>query len=160
MKKVLIVIVGLTSLFFSTISLSEAQDIRIVNITFPGPAKPKTQVDKKHNWYTNHFSVSSQYKMEVVLKANIPPNASFQVGTYAHFGGQLVLLGDTRVGRAQSSDNIIATYNIFPSSANYYGQCQFVVIADSYNEILETDERESSNKWIFQATIHPPGATF
>ena len=143
-----------------SVQLSEAQDIRIVNITFPGPMKPKTQVDRARNWYTNHFSVSASYKMQVILRATIPPNTFSNVGTYAIVGGRYSLLGSTRVGRSSHSDTIYATYHIFPSSANYYGQCQFVVIADSGNEIYETDERELSNQWKFQATIHPPGSRF
>lgn len=156
--KLVAAIVGLVALV--NVQLSEAQDISIVNVTFTGPAKPKTQVDYERNWSTNHFSVSSNYKMEVELRVNIPENASFNVGTYALIRGQRVLLGDTRVGRATSGDNIFATYHMFPSSANYYGQCQVVVVADYNNEILETDEKESSNHWKFQATIHPPGARF
>jgi hypothetical protein len=137
-----------------------AQDIRIVNITFPGPIKPKTQVDRARNWYTNHFTVSASYKIQVELRASIPPNTYFNVGTYALVGGRLLRLGAVRVGRVSHSDIIYATYHIFPSSANYYGQCQFVVIADYDNEIKETDETPLSNEWRFQATIHPPGSSF
>lgn len=137
--------------------VSNAQDIKIEDINFIGSTKPKTVVDEARSSYTNHFSVSSSYEMEVKIRSEIPPNTSFNVRTYAIVGGRRISLGDTRVRQTSYSEEIFASYHIFPSSANYYGQCQFVVVVDADNEILERDESALSNEWKFQATIHSPG---
>jgi len=136
----------------------EAQEIKIVNIAFPGPAKPKTEVDRARNWYTNHFSVSASYKSEIELDSDIPPNTAFNVGAYAIIAGRRISLGDARVGRAHNSGHVFVSFHIFPSSANYYGQCQFVVVADADNELPA--KVKGRDEWKFQATIHPPGESF
>lgn len=136
--------------------MSQAQEITIIKVDFPGPYKPKKEVNIAQNWSTNHFSTSASYKMEVEIKSNILQNTSFNARTYAIVSGGRISLGDVRVGRTHSSGHVFVSYYIFPSSANYYGQCPFVVV-DADNEITEKDESISSNEWKFQAIIHPPG---
>jgi hypothetical protein len=150
----------LVCFLFVSIPMSQAQEINIIKVDFPGPYKPKNKVNIAQTGSTNHFSTSASYKMEVEIKSNIPQNTSFNVRTYAIVSGARISLGDVRVGRAHSSGHVFASYYIFPSSANYYGQCPFVVVVDADNEITEKDESISSNEWKFQATIHPPGEQF
>lgn len=147
-------------LFFLEIHLCLATEIKIVNVSFPGPLKPKTEVDYNRNWYTNHFSVSSSYKTEVELAIDIPMNTAFNVRLYAIVYGNRISLGDARVGRAQAPGPIFVAFYIYPSSANYYGQCEFVCVVDADNEIVETDESPVTNEWRFNATIHRPGESY
>ena len=133
-----------------------ANDLKILNVSFPGAMKPRTEIDSARNFYTNHFSVSSSYEMNVKVEANVPGNTMFTVRTYAIVRGSWISLGAARLGHADvNTGPISVSYNIFPSAANYYGPCQFVVRVDAHNEVAETDE--NNNDWIFQATVHPPG---
>ena len=84
-------------LFSFAIKAGMANEIRIVNVSFPGPGKPKTEVDRNRNWYTNHFSVSGSYKTEVEVECNIPMNTAFNVRVYAIvLGNPAKVTGDVR----------------------------------------------------------------
>lgn len=143
-----------------SIAGEKKHEVKIVNISFTGPIKPKTQIDYKHNSYTNHFTTAASYKMEVEVDSQVPKNTAFNVRTYAVVAGKRVSLGDARVGRAHGSGRVFVSYYIYPSGAKFYGQCQFVCVVDADKEISEKDESALSNEWKFQATIHPPGASF
>ena len=139
---------------------TEGHDVKLVNVSFPGPTKPKRVVDKVKNTYSNHFSTSASYKMEVEVDCKVPINTAVNVRTYAVVSGQRVSLGDARVGRAHSSGRVFVSFHIYPSSASFHGPCQFVCVVDADNEVAESDESKSSNEWAFQATIHPAGEPF
>lgn len=145
-------IVALVSLVFGTGALGA--DLKIVQVDFPGEVKPRTEVDQARNFYTNHFSVSASYEMNVTVEANVPDDTTFIVRTYAVVGGRWISLGAARLGRADGSSLLSVGYHIFPSSAKHYGPCQFVVRVDAGNEVAETNE--GNNDWAFQATVHPP----
>jgi hypothetical protein len=136
------------------VDVALAADVRLVNVEFTGPVKPFTEVDRARNFYTNHFSVSASYEMNVKVEANVPANTTFAVRTFAVVGGKWISLGGARLGRADGDTHLSVGYHIFPSTAKYFGPCQFVVRADADNEIKETDE--GNNDWAFQATVHPP----
>jgi hypothetical protein len=145
---------------YVAIAAEQKHEVKILNISFTGPKKPKTEIMKKVNSYTNHFTVSASYKMEVEVDAQVPKNTAFNVRTYATVGGKRVSLGDARIGRAHSSGHVFVSHHIFPNSAKFYGQCQSVCVVDADNEILEKNESPMSNEWKFQATIHPAGSQF
>lgn len=136
-----------------------ASNIKLVNVKFQEPYAPKTEVNQAQNWYTNHFSVSGSYRIEIELDCQIPNNTTFSVRTYALIQSNKITLGDARIGRSTMSGRLFIMYDIFPSSLNYYGQCQFLVVVDADNEVTETDEI-SDNEWKFNATIHAAGERF
>lgn len=140
--------------FFLCTQLAMADEVKLVKVSFPGSAKPKTVVIKNKNLVFTQFSTSSSYKMEVEVDCDIPINTAFNVRTYALVNGKRISLGDARVGRAQGmGHSIFISYHIFPSSANFHGNCRFVCVVDADNEISENDESALSNEWAFNAVI-------
>ena len=143
----------------SSLQVTLASEIKMKNISFPGTTKPKFEKIGNDD-FTQHFSVSASYKVEVELEQDIPRNTAHNVRAYAIVKNEKVSLGDARIGRAKSSGHVFVSFYIFPSSAKHFGPCSISIVVDADDEISEDDESLQSNEWKFPATIHRPGENF